>query len=77
MEKVAWVLLAGGAAILIGYALDDMVRGIGDFLGYEGVPVLIRVAVLAILAGLLLLVSVVVRDRIAERKRERFEEEER
>ncbi len=77
MEKVAWVLLAGGAAILIGYALDDLVKGLGDFLGYEGVPVLIRVAVLAILAGLLLLMGVVVRDRIAERKRERFEENER
>ena len=76
MEKIAWVLLAGGAAILIGYVLDDLVRGIADFLGHEGVPVLIRVAVLAILAGLLLLMGVVVRDRIAERKRERFEENE-
>ncbi len=77
MEKIAWVLLAGAAAILIGYALDDLVEGLGDFLGYEGVPVLVRVAVLAILAGLLLLVGVVVRDRIAERKRARFEENER
>ena len=76
MERIAWVLLAGGAAILIGYVLDDLVRGIADFLGHEDVPILIRVATLAILAGLLLLVGVVVRDRLAERKRERFEEEE-
>ena len=77
MEKVAWALLAGGAAVLIGYAVDDLIAGLGEFLGYEGVPLPIRAAALAILAGVLLLMGVAVRDRLVERRRERLEEKDR
>ena len=77
MERLAWLLVAAGAAILIGYAAGDLVAAFAEFLGYGSVPLPVRIAVVAILAGLLLLMGVAVRDRLIERKRERSELEER
>ncbi len=65
LQKLAYVLIALGGLGLIGWAVRDF------FVSSE-VPLLVRIAVGAIAAGFLLLLGIVIKDRLAKRKKEDF-----
>lgn len=65
LQKLAYVLIALGGLVLIGWAVSDF------FVSSE-VPLLVRIAVGGIAAGLLLLLGIVIKDRLAKRKKEDF-----
>lgn len=65
LQKLAYVLIALGGLVLIGWAVRDF------FVSSE-VPLLVRIAVGGIAAGFLLLLGIVIKDRLAKRKKEDF-----
>ena len=70
MVKFGAVLLLAGITVLGGYAFFLMLRAV--FSAWSGVPVILQIGVPAIFAGFGLLIAAVVRDRLQERGRERF-----
>ncbi len=69
-QKIALILMGVGVLVLIGWAVK------GFFLSSE-IPLLIRVAVGAIGAGLLILLGIVIRDRIVKARTDEFKEVEK
>ena len=69
-QKIALILMGVGVLVLIGWAVK------GFFLSSE-IPLLIRVAVGAIGAGLLILLVIVIRDRIVKARTDEFKEVEK
>ena len=67
-QWVAMVLIGGGIAILAAYWVVAVVFGADD------VPVLIRIAVTAVVAGAAVLLAIVIVQRIRERKEENLKE---
>jgi hypothetical protein len=65
LQKLAFLLVALGGLVLIGWAVRDF------FVSSE-VPLLVRIAVGAVAVGFLLLLGVVIKDRLAKRKKEDF-----
>lgn len=65
LQKLAFLLVALGGLALIGWAVKD-------FFTSSEVPLLVRIAVGAVAAGFLILLGVVIRDRLARRKKEDF-----
>ena len=70
MVKVGAVLMVGGLAALVGYAVYLLFRAL--FL--EDVSLIVQIAVPAALVGLALLMIAVVRDRLRKRRGEQFKE---
>jgi len=70
MQKVALVLMGLGVLVLIGW-------GVKEFIMAGDIPLLIRIAVGAICVGILVLIGVVIRDRVAKAKTEDFKEVEK
>lgn len=70
MVRSGAILLLAGITVLGGYAFFLMLRAV--FSAWSGVPVILQIGVPAIFAGLGLLIAAVVRDRLQERGRERF-----
>ncbi|NIT57848.1 MAG: hypothetical protein GWN00_16945, partial [Aliifodinibius sp.] len=68
--NAAFILIGIGILILIGWGVK------GFFMASE-IPVLIRIAVGAIGAGVLVLISVAIKDRLAKVKTEKFKEVEK
>jgi len=73
MVKVGAVLLVLGAGALVGYVLYTVLRLLYTS---ENVPLVVQVAVPAVLLGLVLVVAAVIRDRIRARRREDLQEVE-
>ena len=71
MYKVGVVVLLIGVAILASYWI---VAVISALLFEEEVPILIKIAVPAVLVGLGLLFITTIRDRIRDKKKEDFKE---
>ena len=69
-QNVALILMGIGVLVLIGWAVK------GFFLSSE-IPLLIRVAVGAIGAGLIILLVIVIRDRIVKARTDEFKEVEK
>lgn len=69
-QKVGFSLVGIGVLVLVGWSVQ------GFFLDSE-VPLIVRIAVGAIGAGLLILLGSVIRDRVAAAKTEDFREVER
>ena len=65
MQKVALVLMGLGVLVLIGW-------GVKGFFSDGDIPLLIRIAVGAIGAGMLVMIGVVIKDRVAKAKTEDF-----
>lgn len=65
LQKLAFLLIALGGLALIGWAVKD-------FFTSSEVPLLVRIAVGAVAVGFLVLLGVVIRDRLAKRKKEDF-----
>ena len=70
MQKAGLTLISIGALVLIGYGSR------GFFLNAD-VPLAIRIAVGVIGVGVAVLIIKVIRDRLAKKKTEKFEEVER
>ena len=70
MQNTAFILIGIGILILIGWAVK------GFFMSSE-IPLLIRIAVGAISAGVLVLIGIAIKDRLAKAKTEDFKEVER
>ena len=69
-QNIAFILIGLGTLVLIGWS-------VGAFFMDSDIPVLIRIAVGAIGAGMLVLIGVVIKDRLAKAKTEDFKEVEK
>jgi len=69
-QNIAFALIGIGALVLLGWAVKDF------FMSSE-VPLIIRIAVGAISVGILFLISIAAKDRIAKAKKENFKEIEK
>ncbi len=69
-QKVALTLIGLGVLVLIGWWVKV-------FFMASDIPLLIRIAVGAIGAGILVILGIVIKDRIAKAKTEDFKEVER
>jgi len=70
MQSAAFILIALGILALIGY-------GVKGFFMAADIPLLIRIAVGAISIGVLVLIGVAIKDRLAKAKTEDFKEVEK
>ena len=70
-QLAAMVLIGGGIAILAAYWV---VAVVGALFVADDIPVLIRIAVTAVVAGAAVLLAVVIVQRIRERKEENLKE---
>ena len=64
-QKAAFILISLGTLVLIGW-------GVKDFFMAGDIPLLIRIATGAIGVGMLVLIGVVIKDRLAKAKTEDF-----
>ena len=69
-QKVAFILIGLGVLVLIGWWVKVF------FLASD-IPLLIRIAVGAIAVGILVILGIAIKDRIAKAKTEDFKEVER
>ena len=67
MQKIAFALIAAGILVLIGWGVK------GFFLAAD-IPIWIRVAVGAIGVGVVILIGVAIKDRLAKQGKEDFKE---
>ena len=65
-QKVAFFLIGLGILVLIGW-------GVKGFFLASDIPLLVRIAVGAIAAGVLVILGIAIKDRIAKAKTEDFE----
>ncbi|MFC1940926.1 hypothetical protein ACFLWL_00715 [Chloroflexota bacterium] len=70
MQNAAFILIGIGILILIGWSVRV-------FFMDADIPLLIRIAVGVIGAGVLVLIGVAIKDRLAKAKKEDFKEVER
>ncbi len=70
MQNVAFILIGVGALALIGWALQE-------FFTASEIPILIRIAVGAVGAGVLVLIGIVIKDRLTKDKEDDFKEVEK
>ena len=69
-QNVAFILIGLGILVLIGWSVKV-------FFMASDIPLLIRIAVGAIAVGVLVLIGVAIKDRLAKAKTEKFKEVER
>ena len=67
MQNVAFILIGIGVLALIGWALQS-------FFSASEIPILIRIAVGAVGAGVLVLIGIAIKDRLTKRKKDDFKE---
>ena len=70
MQNLAFILIGLGILVLIGWSVQVF------FMDSE-IPLLIRIAVGAISVGILVLIGVAIKDRLAKAKTEKFKEVEK
>ena len=64
-QNIALILIGLGVLVLIGW-------GVKGFFMASDIPLLIRIAVGAVGAGILILISIAIKDRLAKAKTEDF-----
>jgi len=69
-QNIALILIGLGVLVLIGW-------GVKAFFMEADIPLLIRIAVGAIAVGILVILGIAIKDRIAKAKTEDFKEVER
>ena len=70
MQNIAFILISIGILVLIGW-------GVKGFFMAADIPLLIRIATGAIGAGVLVLIGIAIKDRLAKAKKEDFKEVEK
>jgi predicted anti-sigma-YlaC factor YlaD len=73
-RRIGWILLSIGAMILIFFGGYKMVEGI---IQDPSTPPLLKVGILAVMAGVVVLLVSLIREQFFVRKRERYKEIER
>lgn len=71
MRIVGAILALGGTAILVGYGLYYLAMALGDL------PLLVAIAIVALAAGFLLLLTSIAWERFHNSKKETFKEIDR
>ena len=71
-RSIAWVLITAGAAVLGGWALWEW---LGRVLSDEALPTVVRVAIVALVAGGLILLVSVIRERWFLHRRDPYSRE--
>ena len=69
-QNVAFILIGVGILIIIGYFAKS-------FFGASEIPVAFRIAAGVVAAGVLILIGIAIKDRLAKAKTEKFKEVER
>ncbi len=70
MQNIAFILIGLGILALVGWSVKV-------FFMASDIPLLIRIAVGAIGAGVLVLIAVAIKDRLAKAKTDKFKEVEK
>ncbi len=70
MQNVAFILIGIGVLVLIGWS-------VGAFFMEAEIPILIRIAVGAVGAGVLVLIGIALKDRLTKAKKDDFKEVEK
>ena len=70
MQNVAFILIGLGILALVGWSVKV-------FFMASDIPLLIRIAVGAIVVGVLVLIAVAIKDRLAKAKTDKFKEVEK
>ena len=70
MQNIAFILIGIGLLALVGWALQA-------FFTASEIPLLIRIAVGAVGVGVLILIGLAIKDRVAKAKTEKFKEVEK
>lgn len=70
-RRIGWILCSVGAMILLFFGGYKMIEGI---IQDTTVPILLKVGILTVMAGFIVLIVSVLRERIFVRKRERYRE---
>ena len=73
-RRVGWILLSIGAMILVFFGFYKAVEGI---IRDPDTPLLLKAGILAFIAGIVVLLVSIIRERLFVRKRERYKEVER
>ena len=73
-RRLGWILFSVGAIILLFFGGYKMVESL---IQDPTTPILLKVGILAVLAGVIILLVSVLRERIFVRKRERYKEVEK
>ena len=69
MQNIAFILIGAGILVLIGWSVQV-------FFMASDIPLLIRIAVGAVSIGVLVLIGVAIKDRLAKAKTDKFKEVE-
>ena len=67
LQKIAFFLIAAGVLVLIGW-------GVKGFFLAEDIPIWIRIAIGAISVGVLILISIAIKERLSKQGKEDFKE---
>lgn len=70
-RRIGWILLSVGAILLLSYGTFLLLE---EMLFHEGISWTIRIGVITLLLGVYTLIVSVIRERIAIRKSDRYEE---
>lgn len=73
-RRIGWILFSIGAIILLFFGGYKLVEGL---IQAPDVPVLFKIAILSVLAGVVVLLVSLVREQLFVRKRERYKEVEK
>jgi hypothetical protein len=74
MQKVAWALVIVGSAVLLGYV---GYYAIDAFFGDSDVPIAVKVATPVAVLGVVMLVAIVAKERMAARGKEDFRKDDK
>jgi len=69
-QKIAFILISLGVLVLIGWSVK------GFFMAGD-IPLLLKIAVGAVGAGVLILIGIVIKDQLSKAKTDKFKEVER
>ena len=71
---IGWIVMSLGAMVLLGYGAWEVT---GAILEDTSAPLLVKIAIFAVLIGLVVLLVSVIREKLFTRKRERYKEVKR
>lgn len=73
MQKIAWALVIAGSLVLLGYA---GYYSIDAFFGAPDVPIAVKISVPVVVLGVVMLVAIVIKERMAAKSKEDFRKDD-
>ena len=74
MQKIAWALVIVGSAVLLGYAAY---YSIDAFFGASDVPIAVKIAAPVAVLGVIMLIAIVIKERMAVMDKEDFRKDDK